>query len=84
VHPIDTARGRRPVARPSPGGHRQARPSRAAHVGTLLFPHGEPDLPDAMHAGGEQMDLAYAVSVLMGLCDFLHRMAAETGVDLAA
>jgi hypothetical protein len=56
---------------------------RPATVGTLLFPHGEPDLPDAMHVNGERMDLAYAVSVLLGYRDFIRRMAAESRTDLA-
>jgi hypothetical protein len=37
-----------------------------------------------MHAGGERMSIAYAVSVLIGHRDFVRRMAAETGAAMAA
>jgi hypothetical protein len=88
VHPIDTARGRRPVSDSAPPTGRNAPPAagatRAASVSTLLFPHGEPPLPDAMHVNGEPMSIAYAVSVLIGHRDFVRRMAAETGVAMAA
>jgi hypothetical protein len=53
-------------------------------VGALLFPHGEPDLPDAMPETGERMDLAYVVSVLLGNRDLTRRLAAETGVPPVA
>lgn len=56
----------------------------AATIAGLLFPAGEPALPAAMHVNGERMSLDYAVSVLMGHRDFVHRMAAETDVGLAA
>jgi len=87
VHPIDTARGRRPVTHPTPrtaGRARRAGTTRKATVSTLLFPHGEPPLPDAMHVNGERMSIAYAVSVLIGHRDFVRRMAAETGTTMAA
>jgi hypothetical protein len=87
VHPIDTARGRRPVPRTAPAVDRSRQdpgPTRSASVSTLLFPRGEPDLPDAMRAGGEPMSIAYAVSVLIGHRDFVRRMAAESGVAVAA
>jgi hypothetical protein len=41
-------------------------------------------LPDAMHVNGERMNLAYAVSILIGHRDFVRRMAAETGLTTAA
>ena len=50
-----------------------------ADISPLLFPAGEPPLPDAMHANGERMDLRYVVSVLMGHRDFLRRCEAESG-----
>jgi hypothetical protein len=37
-----------------------------------------------MHVNGERMSVGYAVSVLMGHRDFVHRLAAEAGVELAA
>jgi hypothetical protein len=37
-----------------------------------------------MQVNGERMSIAYAVSVLMGHRDFVRRMAAESGVELAA
>ena len=48
-------------------------------AGALLFPGGEPPLPDAMHANGERMDLRYVLSVLRGHRDFLRRCEAESG-----
>jgi hypothetical protein len=46
-------------------------------VTRLLFPEAVPDLPDAMGANGERMDLAYVVGVLMGNRDLDRRLRAE-------
>ncbi|SFE08477.1 hypothetical protein [Blastococcus tunisiensis] len=51
--------------------------ARAAAISTTLFPDGEPDLPDAMRANGERMDVRYVVGVLMGNRDLARRLAAE-------
>jgi hypothetical protein len=37
-----------------------------------------------MHVNGERMSIGYAVSVLIGHRDFVRRMAAESGVAVAA
>lgn len=42
----------------------------------VLFPAGEPPLPEAMPANGERMDLRYAVGVLMDHRDLVRRLAA--------
>jgi hypothetical protein len=88
VHPIDTARGRRPANRaPSgrsdrrtrPGGRPVPRPA-PRPIGATLFPSGEPSLPDAHRANGERMDMKYVIGVLMGNRDLARRLAAEQGV----
>jgi hypothetical protein len=87
VHPIDLARGRRPGTRTARRAGRDMSATdstREGSVSRLLFPHGEPPLPDAMHVNGERMSIAYAVSVLIGHRDFVRRMAAESGVAAAA
>ena len=83
--------GRRPpctAPRGAPGRHRPLRrrppaqtPSPTVEtsspsVGAVLYPHGEPPLPDAMHVNGERMDLRYVVGVLLGNRDLERRLAA--------
>ena len=46
-------------------------------IGPLVFPGGEPPLPEAMQANGERADIRYVVGVLMGNRDLLRRLAAE-------
>jgi hypothetical protein len=79
------ARARRP-----PDGHSRRRtgavdttPARgAARLSRVLFPDGEPVLPDTLQEHYDRMDLRYAVGVLMGNRDVARRMAAEAGVSL--
>jgi hypothetical protein len=52
-------------------------------VGAVLFPDGEPDLPDAMQMGGERIDVGYVVSVLMSHRDFARRLGSEAGLTAA-
>jgi hypothetical protein len=89
VHPIDTARGRRPANRaPSGRSERTTRPCRrpgprrpaTRPIGATLFPGGEPPLPDALRPNGERMDMKYVIGVLMGNRDLVRRLAAEQGV----
>jgi Domain of unknown function (DUF222)/HNH endonuclease len=61
-----------------------AKRTAGATVSTLLFPHGEPDLPDAMPETGERIDLGYVVSVLLGNRDLGRRLATEAGAASAA
>ncbi|MGZ4603914.1 MAG: hypothetical protein ACXV0U_09995 [Kineosporiaceae bacterium] len=49
----------------------------------MLFPAGEPPLPQAMKVNGERMDTAYVVGVLMGNRDLVRRLAAESGADVS-
>jgi hypothetical protein len=90
VHPIDTVRGRRPLTSRPPTAptvrtvrgrvlvnRRSSAPP--PDIGALLFPDGEPPLPEAMHVNGERMDLRYVVSVLIGHRDFLRRCETESG-----
>ncbi|MGY2003840.1 hypothetical protein [Blastococcus sp. SYSU DS1024] len=81
VQPIDELAARRPGAPPVP------RPAAGAPGASAdpLFPEGAPPLPDAMRAGGERMDMAWAVGVLMGNRDLRRRLAAEArGTPLVA
>jgi hypothetical protein len=89
--PLDSSTDR--VIRPDTGdpvdaavAHGRAEPAAGAtgrrmtgltDVARLLFPEAEPDLPDAMSANGERMDLAYVVGVLMGNRDLDRRLRAE-------
>jgi hypothetical protein len=92
VHPIGALRARRPEPRPPTartGAHARQEGGvvehrRPATVSALLFPAGEPELPEAMHVNGERMDLRYVVGVLMGNRDLTRRLAAETGLSPAA
>jgi hypothetical protein len=92
VHPIDTATGRRP-ALPSHAADTESAPERPraaddapsdAVVTGLLFPAGEPPLPDAMHVNGERMDMTHVVGVLLGNRDLERRLAAEARGELVA
>jgi hypothetical protein len=66
---------------PAPGrpGTTCARPASRQDVpiGATLFPDGEPQLPEAIPAGGELMDVRYVIGVLMGNRDLVRRLAAE-------
>jgi hypothetical protein len=92
VHPVDTGACRRPpLASEQPSEAGTAERPRAADeaasrwgVTELLFPAGEPPLPDAMHVNGERMDMAWVVGVLMGNRDLERRLAAEARGELAA
>jgi hypothetical protein len=94
VHPLDTAFGRRPRAPRSDRGSRHpagrsdrvTRPRNAQRdsqeprpISPIVFPGGEPPLPDAMQANGERADIRYVVGVLMGNRDLVRRLAAENG-----
>ena len=52
-------------------------------VTRLLFPEAVPDLPEAMNANGERMDLTYVVGVLMGNRDLDRRLRADASGELA-
>ncbi|WP_199506321.1 HNH endonuclease signature motif containing protein [Geodermatophilus sp. TF02-6] len=93
VQPLDTTVARRPEAASRPmasptagmtaaGGAEASTP--VSSLTRLLFPDRAPDLPDAMHAGGEPMDLAYVVGVLLANRDLERRLAAENAVRLTA
>jgi hypothetical protein len=56
-------------------------PPRAAdRLGRVLFPDGEPPLPESLQERFDRMDLRYAVGVLMGNRDLARRLAVEAGV----
>jgi hypothetical protein len=86
VQPRDDERGRRPAVHES-GAAASGPPVRKlavvesadplAAMTQVLFPDGSPSLPDAMRLGGERMDMAYVVGVLMGNRDLERRLAAE-------
>jgi hypothetical protein len=58
-----------------------SRPAAAARsIGDLLFPDGEPPLPDEVAANGERMNVAYVVGVLMGNRDVRRRVGRFGGV----
>jgi HNH endonuclease len=65
-------------ARRAPGGEQTV-----AAMSSVLFPTGQPPLPEAVHVNGERMDLRYAVGVLMGHRDLVRRLAAEAGVAMS-
>jgi hypothetical protein len=48
-------------------------------VSSVLFPGGEPALPDTLQERYDRMDLRYAIGVLMGNRDLARRLAAEAG-----
>ncbi|WP_233488689.1 HNH endonuclease signature motif containing protein [Blastococcus sp. TF02-9] len=81
VQPIDELAARRPVAaaavapRVAPAAPSGTRP--VGDLEALLFPSGPPELPVAMQANGERMDLDHVVWVLLASRDFQRRLAAE-------
>jgi hypothetical protein len=93
VHPLDTAirrrprpttRSGRPSRAPAARSDRVTRPRNAHHgrgvsppIGSIVFPGGEPALPEAMQANGERADIRYVVGVLMGNRDLVRRLTAE-------
>ena len=91
VHRFDDVVGRRPSPRPIRlRRRRRARSGLAARaavgcvdVSRLVFPHGEPaDLPATLESGGERMNMAWAVGVLMDNRDMVRRLAAEPALAL--
>jgi hypothetical protein len=49
----------------------------------VLFPDGEPELPDVMQQRYDRMDLRYAIDVLMGNRELARRLATEAGVSMS-
>jgi hypothetical protein len=79
--------GRPPNRQPARAGVRPAaappEPAReGACLSRLLFPDGEPSLPDTLQETYDRMDLRYAIDVLMGNRDLARRLAAEAGVPV--
>jgi hypothetical protein len=72
-------RGRHGVARVSPPGRTRRSTDR---LGRVLFPDGEPALPDVIQERYDRMDLRFAIDVLMGNRDLARRLAAEAGVPM--
>ena len=52
----------------------------AARLSRILFPDGEPPLPDSQQQQHDRMDLRWAIAVLMGNRDLTRRLAAEAGL----
>ncbi len=52
----------------------------SARLSRVLFPDGEPPLPDTLQEHYDRMDLRHAIGVLMGNRDLTRRLAAEAGV----
>jgi hypothetical protein len=67
-----------------PAGRRKTAPAGPigdpARVSRVLFPDGEPTLPDTLQEHYDRMDLRFAIGVLMGNRDVIRRLAAEAGV----
>jgi hypothetical protein len=94
VSPLDDAVGRRPVppavrrkGRIGAGRSTSGRAARSAvrctEVSATVFPDGEPaDLPVTLESGGERMDMAWAVSVLMGNMALARRLADDPTLAL--
>jgi hypothetical protein len=58
-------------------------PSReSTRVSSLLFPDGEPALPEHLQLHYEPMDLRWAINVLMGNREVAQRLAAEAQVTM--
>jgi hypothetical protein len=78
VTSLDASRRRR--------GRTVARPAAAltcADVARVLFPAGEPAaLPETLESGGERMNVAWAVGVLMDNRDVARRLAADPALAL--
>ena len=83
VQPIDELAARRPESAPDAragagaGAAREVQDSLDGDVARLLFPGGQPELPEAMHVNGERMDLDHVVWVLLHQRDLQRRLAAE-------
>jgi Domain of unknown function (DUF222)/HNH endonuclease len=88
VHPLDQRRARRPATGTGAAARQHtsipAAEGDADSIGALLYPAGEPDLPDALSVTGERMDMNYVVGVLMTNRDLSRRLAAQNGIALAA
>jgi hypothetical protein len=83
VHPIDERLGRRPMVQEPRSTRAAADVDVVPDVTRLLFPGAVPQLPEAMDANGERMNLAYVVGVLMGNRDLERRLRAEAHGELA-
>jgi hypothetical protein len=84
VQPIDELAARRPTSASGAQVGPVAVPARRAvqdppdgDLARLLFPGGQPVLPEAMHVNGERMDLAHVVWALLANRDLQRRLAAE-------
>jgi hypothetical protein len=53
-----------------------------ARMETALFPDGPPPLPDTIQDHHDRMDMAWALSVLMGHRDLIRRLATEAGAQM--
>ncbi len=90
VQPIDELAARRPTSAPGARAGVGAAPGAVqdpldGNLAGLLFPGGQPELPEAMHVNGERMDLDHVVWVLLHQRDLQRRLAAEArGRPLAA
>jgi hypothetical protein len=59
----------------------RAEPAReAARLSSVLFPDGEPTLPDTLQDRYDRMDLRYAIWVLMSNRDLTRRLATEASL----
>jgi hypothetical protein len=54
----------------------------SVRLSRVLFPDGEPTLPDTLQERYDRMDLRFAIAVLMGNRDLARRLAAETAVPM--
>ena len=54
----------------------------SARLSRVLFPEGEPPLPDTLQQHYDRMNLRYAIGVLMDNRDLVRRLAAEGRVPL--
>jgi hypothetical protein len=86
--PADTAFTRGLTGLTGPAGHQHDETGGLATVTTLLGPAlsrpDGPELPDTLATGGERMDMAYAVGVLMTNRDLTRRLAEQNGLELMA
>jgi hypothetical protein len=58
-------------------GATSAVPRESERLSRVLFPDGEPLLPDTLQDRYDRMDLRYAIGVLMGNRDLARRLARE-------